>query len=165
VAPEQLKLSLSIVGRSDITRMLREINKLDDFFVAAASRPANSSIQPPRITNALNQLARDNRVNLLEAGQRKELVSRLNAILKQAPALNISFASEPSPKSLEQILIWFRQNIHPLTLLQVGLQPSIAAGCVLRTPNELFDMSLSAKLTAEQGLLTQLIEGAANGRG
>lgn len=161
---KELKLPLNVVGRSDITRMLRELDKLDDFFVAAASRGTDSpSSPPPRITRVLDQLARDNRINLLEAHQRKQFAVQLKDILSKAPALNISFAAEPSPTALEKVLSWFRQNIHPQTLLQIGLQPSIAAGCVLRTPNQIFDMSISRRLQTQEPYLAKLIDGAVSG--
>jgi F0F1-type ATP synthase delta subunit len=75
--------------------------------------------------------------------------------------LHISFAAEPSTQALEKILVWFRANIHPQALLQVGLQPTIAAGCVLRTPNKVFDMSLRNHLIEQQKYLMQLIDVAA----
>ena len=74
--------------------------------------------------------------------------------------MHISFAAEPSVKALETILVWLRDNIHPKVLLQVGLQPAVAAGCVLRTPNKVFDMSLRAYLDRQGDYLVQLIRGA-----
>jgi hypothetical protein len=78
--------------------------------------------------------------------------------------LHISFAAEPSTQALEKILIWFRTNIHAQALLQVGLQPTIAAGCVLRTNNKVFDMSLRENLSKQKPFLVQLIDSAVKGR-
>jgi F0F1-type ATP synthase delta subunit len=78
--------------------------------------------------------------------------------------LHISFASEPTPKSVEPILEWMRNQIHPQTLLQVGLAPSIAAGCVLRTPNKFFDMSIRNHLQKQAHFLGELIAGVVDGR-
>lgn len=155
-----LKLPMEVVGRADITRMQRELNALDDFFVTASAHKAGTTMAPPRLTRMLNQLAADNQTNLLEAGQRKELNGQLGNLLKNAPLFHISFAAEPSPKALESILAWLRTNIHPQILLEVGLQPAIAAGCVLRTPNKLFDMSLSTYVKKQEPYLVKLIEGA-----
>lgn len=157
---KDFKLSLNVVGRTDISRLLRELEKLDDFFVAsAAARQANV----PRISHSLDDLARTNRLNLLEAAQRKTLADLLKKLASQAPELSISFAAEPSPTVLERIVTWFRSNIHPQTLIQVGLQPSIAAGCVVRTPNKIFDLSIRNHLRSQTPYLEKLISGAANG--
>jgi F0F1-type ATP synthase delta subunit len=156
-----LQLSTNIVSHVDITRILRELKSLDDFFVATKTRPAGTSMQLPKLTRLLDQVARENKLNLLEESHRKALYQELDQIVARAPLLHISFAAEPSTQALEKILVWFRANIHPQALLQVGLQPTIAAGCVLRTPNKVFDMSLRNHLIEQQKYLMQLIDVAA----
>lgn len=160
----ELSLPVGVVSQVDIARLLREVGALNDFFAGAAVRKAGTPVQPPRLSRLLDQLARDNRYNLLEEKHRGELAQKLNTVLGTAPLLHISFAAEPSTPALERILSWFRTNIHPHTLLQVGLQPTIAAGCVLRTPNKFFDMSMRHYLKEQEPYLVQLIQGAAGGR-
>lgn len=159
----ELRLPTAMVSQIDAIRLRRELSSLEDFFVAAKARAAGTSVTPPRLTRLLDQLARDNQCNLLDEKQRQELAARLDQIIKNAPLLHISFAVDPPPKVLEQILQWLRANIHPQVLLQVGLQPSIAAGCILRTPNKIFDMSLRAGLKKQEPYLAKLIAGAGNG--
>lgn len=164
MALKDSKLPLGIIGRSDLIRMQRDLSLLDDFFVAAAARKSGTAIAPPRVSHSLEALARDNQVNLLEAKQRHSFSLELKQALESAPQLHISFATEPSPKGLEQILAWFRDNIHPQTLFAVGIQPAIAAGCVLRTPNQIFDMSLATNLKKQEPYLAKLLDGAADGK-
>lgn len=156
----EFKLPLGVVSAADITRLIRELTALDEFFIAAKARRAGTSITPPRLTRLLDQISKDNKLNLLEASHRQTLSTQLAKLEKTAPLLHISFAAEPPAKFLENILAWLRDNIHPYSLLQVGLQPSIAAGCVLRTPNQVFDMSLRAHLEKEKPYLLELIQGA-----
>lgn len=160
----EFRLPNSVIGHSDITRLQRELEALDDFFTGAKKRsPGAPQATPPRPTSSLDQLARDNSLNLLEAGDRGKLQAFLTQLLETAPQLHISFASEPSPQGLDSILVWFRANIHPYALLQIGLQPSIAAGCVLRTNNRVFDMSLRSHLEDQQPYMVQLIQNALRG--
>jgi F0F1-type ATP synthase delta subunit len=156
-----IKLSTNIVSQVDVARILREIKNLDDFFIATKARPAGTQLRLPKLTHLLDQLAKENNLNLLEEEHRKVLKKELDQIIGNAPLLHISFAAEPSTKALEKILIWFRANIHPQALLQVGLQPTIAAGCVVRTANKVFDMSLREHLIQQQKFLAQLIDTAA----
>jgi F0F1-type ATP synthase delta subunit len=160
----ELKLPIGVISQIDVARLVRELNSLEDFFSAADTRKAGTPIAPPRLTRMLDNVARDNKCNLLDKTQRQQLSSQLDQILKQAPLLHISFASDPPPRTLERILVWLRANIHPQTLLQVGLQPTIAAGCTLRTPNKVFDMSLRSHLKNQESYLVQLIAGAAHGQ-
>jgi len=158
-----LKLPSILVGEIDIARSMRELNSLEDFFIGAKNRTAGTTVQPPKLTRLLDSLARENGINLLEEKDRARLQEELKKVNSSAPSLHISFAVEPSPKALEKILLWMRQNIHPQVLLSVGLQPAIAAGCVLRTSNKVFDMSLRAHLNQQTQYLTQLIRGAVDG--
>lgn len=160
----RLKLPTSVVGQTDINRLLRELGALDDFFLSAASRTAGTPVKPPRITFMLEQVARDNKFNLLEATNRDQLKTELQAVLKIAPVLHISFAAEPEPRLTDALVNWLRSNIHPYTLLIVGLQPTIAAGSVLRSGNQIFDMSLRSHLQEQEGYLVKLIEGAVSGK-
>lgn len=160
-----LKLPTGVVGLADVARLNRELSTLNDFFAGAKARPPGaSSAQPPKISRLLDTLAHDNKVNLLNENERKDLQKNLDEIYEHAPSMHISFAVEPSPKALEKILIWIRQNVHPQALLQVGLQPAIAAGCMLRTTNKVFDMSLRSNLQKQSGYLSQLVKGAADGK-
>ncbi len=160
---EALKISNNVVSPADISRLLREMNSLDDFFVSAKARQTGTTMQLPKLTRILNQLAQDNRVNLIEAADRKKLTAALEQISETGPTVHISFATEPSPRALERLVVWVRTNIHPQALIQVGLQPSIAAGCYLRTPNKAFDMSLRASLHRSEPILLKLIAGAVHG--
>ena len=158
-----LKLPSNIVSQTDVARLIRELNGLDDFFIGAKNRPSGTSVQPPRLSRLMDGLSRENGVNLLEEKHRTKLMEMLKEVHKSAPSMHISFAVEPSPKALEQVLIWMRQNIHPQVLLSVGLQPAIAAGCILRTTNKVFDMSLRSYLKQQSPYLTRLIRGAVDG--
>ena len=162
MAHDDFKLPLGVVGKSELRRLAMELDRLDDYFVKAAAQKNDNQAAPP-VTHLLDEISKLNSVNLLEAGQRKKLGEALNEIIKQAPALSISFASEPSPQAVQRLLAWFRDNIHPQALLQIGLQPAIAAGCILRTPNKIFDLSISASLSRDITYLTRLINGAASG--
>lgn len=157
---KEFVLPLALVGDIDITRLLREINSLNDFFIATEVRKPGNNTQPPRITRLLNDVSVANSYNLLQKNDREELARQLNELKKTAPSIHISFAAEPSPKALEQVLRWLRENIHPLILLRVGLQPTIAAGCVLRTTNKIFDFSLREHLNKQEPYLVELIRGA-----
>lgn len=162
---EPLKVPVGLIGLGDIARLMRELNNLDDFFAGTKTRPAGTaSSQLPKISRLLDSLSRDNNVNLLDEKERQQLRDRLQEIYDHAPSMHISFAVEPSPKALEKILLWVRQNVHPQALLQIGLRPGIAAGCMLRTTNKVFDMSLRSNLEQQSGYLIQLIRGAVDGK-
>ncbi|OGL35842.1 hypothetical protein A3F65_02430 [Candidatus Saccharibacteria bacterium RIFCSPHIGHO2_12_FULL_47_16b] len=156
----EFRLPLGVVSQSDIIRLSRELAAVDEFFIAAKARAAGTPVTPPRLTRLLDEISKENQLNLLQANHRQSLAQQLDKLKGSAPTIQISFAAEPPSKFLERILAWLRENIHQHALVQVGLQPSIAAGCVLRTPNKVFDMSLRAHLDKEKAYLVELIKGA-----
>lgn len=160
MAPNNLKLPVSVAGQMDVTRLVRELKNLEDFFTSAAMRAGGTPMTPPRLSRLLDQTAKENQCNLLDQKQRVDLTERLSQVLKTAPFMHISFAADPQAKFMESIVVWLRENIHPQALVQVGLQPTIAAGCVLRTSNQVFDMSLRSNLKKQEPYLAQLIAGA-----
>lgn len=159
-----LKLPSNVISQTDIARLMRELNGMDDFFVGANARQHGTKMDLPKISRQIDQTARDNKINLLEESDRRRLMAELKTIYEKAPNLHISFAVEPSPKAFEKVVLWLRSNIHPQTLVSIGLQPAIAAGCVVRTTNKVFDMSLRASLAKQTDYLQQLVQGAVDGR-
>lgn len=155
----ELKLPLSVIGPAEISRLIREITSLEDYFIQAEAS-GGQGVKPPRITRMLEELVNENKANLLEHKVRDTLRVALQTLLEKSPTVHISFAADPPPKALERILIWLRENVHPTILVRVGLQPNIAAGCVLRTANKIFDMSLKARFVQEEDYLLKLIDGA-----
>lgn len=136
----QLQLPLSMVSKSDVSRTLRELLALDDFFHQAALRGGKPS-EVPTVSKTLDELAVGNNFNLLQPDHRSTLKEFLTRLKSKAPAVHISFPSEASDPFIAKILEWFRTNTHPHVLLHIGLMPELAAGCLVRTTNKMFDFS------------------------
>src|SRR4051812_37150452 len=98
---EPLKLPSTVISRVDVARLMRELTGLNDFFVGAGARTAGTSMQLPKLSRLIDQIARENNINLLDASHRKAMMERLKNIYDHAPSFHISFATEPSPKALE----------------------------------------------------------------
>ncbi|MBI4034396.1 hypothetical protein HY380_00690 [Candidatus Saccharibacteria bacterium] len=155
-----LKLPTSIIGQADVNRLGHELGDLNDFLAAARVRKAGTPVVPPGTTSLLDELAKTNKLNLLEETDRDKLAKGLEDLIAKAPKLRIAFAVDPPPSVLATLLGWLRQNIEPTVLLQVGLQPNIGAGCVLRTANREFDLSMRQHLISSKKQLTGLIQAA-----
>lgn len=144
MAHEQKAITIptNIVSPTDIARLAREIESLDNFFREQAIRAGGAPTSMPRVSKLMDQLAADNQLNLLNETDRGELGSLLSGLHKQAPVMHISFSVDPPGPYIQKIVDWLRRNIDPHVLVTVGLQPNIGAGCVVRTTNKLFDFSL-----------------------
>jgi F0F1-type ATP synthase delta subunit len=154
---QHLILPATVTGLTDVTRLQRESETLDEYLRQAALRKGGSSIELPKIPVMLDDVATSNHLNLLQVSDRKKLADFLQQLQTKAPVVHISFASEPSTEFTSKIVTWLRQNIHPMMLVQVGLQPSLAAGCTLRTTNKVFDFSLRQHFVRNRQLLVDAL--------
>jgi hypothetical protein len=151
MAPDALRLPASISAAPDLHRVRREMAMLDDYYEQAKLRKMPLTLLKTSVH--LAELVSENAVDLNDPRHRQRLLKFVDHIVADAPVIHISFATDPSPDFFIKIVEWFRISIHPQVLISVGVQPSIAAGCVLRTPNHYYDFSLRQHFTAHRQLL------------
>ncbi len=151
----QLTLPVLVFGLVEVRRLRRELEALEEFMRGAELRQPGSQAALPRVSRLLDGLATDNNCNLLQGTDRATLANFLQEIEEHAPNIHMSFASDPSSAFTAKVVSWLRANIHPAVLLQIGLQPTIAAGCMVRTNNKQFDFSLREAFTTHKPLLLQ----------
>jgi hypothetical protein len=155
-----LLLPVSVVGPTDVVRLVRELEALDDVMLQMELREAGTpAAKLPKTSKLLDQMAHENGLNLLTKEDRTGLRLYLEDIRKHAPVMNISFSSDPSASFLDRLMSWLRQEIHPSVLLTIGLQPNIGAGCIVRTTNKQFDFSLRQDFANKRELLLKRIAG------
>ncbi len=154
-----LQLPIMVIGRIDVGRLLREIQALDDFMAAAAIREPGTSVKLPKTSKLFDDIIQINSLNVLLEADRNRLLAFLQTVYKQAPTMHISFSADPSALFMQRLMTWLRQNIHSLVLVQIGMQPNIGAGCVIRTSNKYFDFSLRSRFLASRDLLAVALSG------
>ena len=157
VLEQSIVLPLSVITVIDLSRVGREISNLDDFLLQSTIRTPGTPMSLPRLSKLLDDTAQVNKLNLLEQDDRTALINALSYIKEHGPRMHISFSAEPSATFVTRVAEYIRNNISPLVLLQVGLQPTIAAGCIIRTPSKQFDLSLRRHLHDNTKILTELI--------
>lgn len=158
---QTLALPDDISSHTILRQVRRELEAVDEFVRQHDIREPGKQAVLPRVGRALQGLAEANGLQLLEAEHRKQLTDFLNAVETHAPRLQISFAVEATPTAMNRLIQWLRGNLHPQALLEVGLQPTIIAGCIVRTPNKVFDFSLRKRFADAEDLLVQSIEATA----
>lgn len=145
-----------VVSRSDVSRCLRELQALDDYFHQASLRGSKAD-ELPRISQVLEALVQANGINLLHPEGRAQLKPFLTHVKAKGPVVHVSFPSVASNQFIGKILQWFRTEAHPLVMLHIGLQPELAAGFTVRTTNKAFDFSFRKRFEqSKQKLITAL---------
>lgn len=156
-ATRQLALPNSVVGPVDLGRLLRELEMLDNTLMQLRLRTQETPKLPPT-SRLLDQTIELNKLKLLDSADLQALQKFLRHIKAQAPVMHISFGADPSPFFTQKLVLWLRQEINPSLLLTIGLQPSIGAGCMVRTTNKYFDFSLRERFTKNRQLLMNQLQ-------
>jgi F0F1-type ATP synthase delta subunit len=146
-------LPLLATTPGDINRLSRELETIDDSLLELETRLGADKLKLPRTSQLLDQLVELNKLNLLHKTDRRLLKQFLAAVKQQAPVMHMSFSADPSAIFLEKLVTWLRREIHPQVLLTIGLQPTLGAGCIVRTTNRQFDFSLRQDFAKHRDLL------------
>lgn len=155
VKQPRLKLPVLAASPVDIARLARELQAIDDSLLQLRLRKDKQAVGLPKTSQLLDQTVQLNKLDLLQAADRKLLGRFLDTVHKQAPVLHVSFSADPPVSFIEKLMTWLRREIHPQVLLTIGLQPGIGAGCMIRSANRYFDFSLRHRFDNQREVLVQ----------
>ncbi len=160
MALDKFSLPNRIVSQGDVARVKRELHSLNDYLDQAQLRKTGSAMERlPKTSRGLDDFVTDNTLNLVNEQDRYAAISFFDELADKAPVVHVSFAVDPSANFIIKITGWFRENIDRLVLVNIGLEPTIAAGCTVRTDNHLYDFSLRSHFDKQRQLLISKIKG------
>lgn len=148
-----------VVSKVDVIRLLRELEAVSS--VHEQARLAKTPAQTVKLSNMLEAVVQANKLNLTSSADNTRLHDFLQQLKRDAPAIHMSFAAVPTGTFTSKVVEWLRSEVHPLMLLDIGLQPSIAAGCVIRTTNKYIDCSMRQHLLKNRPQLIDMIRAKA----
>jgi hypothetical protein len=151
-----VKLPPALIGRAHLAQLVRELEDVENNLERQKAKGEKLSV--PTLSQALADCVEMNKVELLVGTDRRDFKSALRTMKDKAPTMHFTFATQPDGESLQQLVEWVRQNIHPQALVSVGLQPALVGGVFVRTPNHVHDFSLRAKLHDSRGLIAEKLE-------
>lgn len=144
----ELKLPNSIGGKRDLILATRQIEKVlnDKLQDEVRAKYGAEVIGTKAGQRVLNDLLELNGIKEDDANSLKRLLQALEAVRQYAPRVRISFAQEPDQDQYESVVAWFRKEVDQGVLVQVGVQPTIGAGCIVQTNSRRYDMSLKTRV-------------------
>jgi hypothetical protein len=148
-----LKLPPLVASTTDVGRLIREVEAIDESLHQLKLRKSAAADKAPKTSQLMDKMVELNKLNLVHETDRQELKAYLEAVREKAPVLHMSFSADPSVQFVEKLISWLRREIHPQALLTIGLQPNIGAGCILRTTNKIFDLSLRQDFAQKKDVL------------
>jgi hypothetical protein len=157
-AKKMVGLPVLVTSPIDVGRLIREVETIDETLMQLGLRSPGEEVKLPKTSQLMDKLIEINQINLLHKTDRAALLEFLKRVKDEAPVLHMSFSADPSVSFLEKLTAWLRREIHPLTLVSVGLEPTIGAGCIVRTVNHQFDFSLKQNFAKKKQLLKDALK-------
>lgn len=150
-------LPASVVSKVDLSRLISEVEWVDNELTVAMVRAKTTSQQQagPVISPVLADFLSQNQLELDNSGARSNLVKQLRVLKDKVPVIHMTFAVQADSESLQKLAAWLRSSVHPQAVISVGLQPGLVAGVYLRTPNHVHDLSVRGLLAAGHDVLVE----------
>jgi len=160
MTPADFVLPTSVVTKLDVSRLVSELEQLDNELTAASVRASTGTTENvnPVMSTQLADFLEQNKLALTESHERTEIIKQARLLKYKVPVIQMTFAVTADAESLQQITQWLRTSVHPQAVIAVGLQPSLVAGVYVRTPNHVHDLSLRAAFDGSRDVLVKELE-------
>jgi len=157
-----LVLPNAIATKADLVNVLRNLETVLDAFVENSVRHDEGVDFASRadVSSNLAQLVKANQLEV-SVETLKSLKVWLTHLKDHAPVVRFTFANDPNPEFLGSIVEWLRSSSGQFVLIRFGIQPSIAAGCLMYTPRRRYDFSLRKNILSRGQELMNYIRAAA----
>lgn len=164
-ASADLVLPASVVSKVDVSRLVSELEKVDNELTAAAihKKAGVQLTDAAELPQRLSDFLHANKLTLGDSTKRSQLIKQLRRLKDNVPVIHMTFAAETDRESLEQLAHWVRSSVHPQAVIAASVQPALVAGVYVRTPNRVYDLSLREALKSNRAALAGQL-GAARGK-
>lgn len=154
---ENLMLPPAVVSRADIAHLVNELESIDNERTTSDIRERVGSAKSADIalSKPLASFLEQNNLSIDNGNDRSSLIKQMRRLKEEAPAIHMTFAVAADRESLQQLVAWVRESVHPRAVVEVGLQPGLVAGASVRTPNHVHDFSLKGVLEKNRHVLVQ----------
>lgn len=156
----------SVVSKIDVSRLVNEVELIDNELTAAKvrSKLGSKAYAEPVMSEQLRDFLSDNKLTLEDGHERTTLIKQLRELKSKVPIIHMTFATTADHKSLSQLADWVRTSVHPQAVIAVGLQPALVGGVYIRTPNHVHDFTIRGRLEAQRHQLVEDLEALRGGK-
>ncbi len=145
-----------VATKVDVARMVSDLERVDAELTTAEIRGGDYAT--PAMSEQLHEFLSQNAVTLDNSQHRTDLLKEVRKLKDNAPVIHMTFAVAADPESLQQLVAWTRQSVHPQAVIEVGLQPALIAGVHVRTTNHIQDLSMRGALKGGHAILIKELE-------
>lgn len=134
---------------SDIFSRVRTTEEADELIRELDTVISNLFRVPPRkdiLAESIREALAKEHILLTDHQKVVTFLNSMREKLNNLKVFGITLAFEPTGKTIDLISSWVRQNLGPLTILKIDVDPSIIAGSIVDFEGKYADGSLRKKL-------------------
>lgn len=160
VDSSMLALPDMVISKADISHLIRDAEYVDTLLTTQTVRRKAGAKDTSKvfIPGILAEYLAINKLQFDDSTQRTAIIRQLRELKDDVPVLNMTFSVPADRESLARLTKWVRASVHQQAIIEAGLQPSLIAGVVLRTPNHVHDFSLRAVMKEGRDVLLSELE-------
>ena len=116
----------------------------------------DSEVEQPEPSPILANLIRVCGVAEDDASKLEVLQKELQQALRSAPVMHLTLSAIPGRVLKRQLTVWFRTQIHPLSLLTFTARSDMGGGIILQAGSHLYDYSFRERILANPKRIGEL---------
>jgi hypothetical protein len=154
--PALLRLPADMYSPEHVAGALLELRQLESHLRdhAARAKVAKNTATPNlQVSPGVLELLHNKVTLAAVADMQKQLI----AYREVAPLIRILLPATPSLRFKQQLVDWFRDAIHPGSLLQFTVRRDICGGFVLQTSGRVYDFSFRSQVLAKKERVAELL--------
>jgi len=111
---------------------------------------------PPHASALLLGAMHGGSVKPTDAPALEKLLKELEAIRDKAPAVHLMMAALPNRDLKRKLTEWFRDKIHPYTLLTFATRADIGGGMVIQAGSHVYDYSFRQQILSHKSRISEI---------
>ncbi len=152
------KLSPITIGRDDLELLYLEASELVDLSREHSLTPTKTfttAAVSPGLTEVLSMKSSQTLPALFEL---EKALSWLEQLKTSAPEIRLTLPGLPTAQLRNDIVVWFRNEIHAFALLAFEYNRALAGGFALRTGSKLHDFSFRKALLNDSEAMVKVMK-------
>ncbi|HVI69127.1 MAG TPA: hypothetical protein VM581_01590, partial [Magnetospirillaceae bacterium] len=116
----------------------------------------DTDAEPPVISPGLAELLEANKIKVDDVGAIEDLARLVATTLDKAPTVHILLSAMPGRAMKRQFATWFREQIHPQTLMTFAARSDLGGGTIVQAGSHLYDLSFRRGIIDNKKRLTEI---------
>jgi hypothetical protein len=154
------RLPIDLYSLDQLTAIIIElrahINALRDASARARATQSEATIAAPQLSALLLGALKGAGLAPTDEPGAEKLMEELEAIRDKAPAVHLMLAALPNRELKRKLTEWFRNEIHPYTMLTFAARMDIGGGLIIRAGSRIHDYSFRRQIFEHKSRISEI---------